>query len=52
MRSLKSGIYEKSTIFDLLKRSEEDIKADRLKRASKYWSVENKENIEQHKRDK
>ena len=35
-----SRIYENSTVFDLLHKSEEEIKKDRLGRAAKYWKLE------------
>lgn len=35
-----SRIYENSTVFDLLHKSEDEIKKDRLGRAAKYWKLE------------
>lgn len=40
MTEMPSRIYETCTIFDLIDRTEEEIKVDRLQRAQKYWKAE------------
>ena len=40
MTEMPSRIYETCTIFDLIDRTEEEIKVDRFQRAQKYWKAE------------
>jgi len=43
--NLKSGIYDTSTVFSRLTRSEKDIRQEQLKKAEVFWKNEFKQNI-------
>ncbi len=45
-KELKSGIYESSTVFSLLTKSEEQIKKEQLKKANYFWGHEYEDIVE------